>query len=499
MTMATAFIRVAREDDYEEVSDVIVESFLHDPLYNYYAALKDFIPRDRGTKEKDNLRRWSSYLLNLCNLAGGRVTVLVEHSGEKEERIVGVAEWLPPYCRPGFWDFKLMLKAGLIGMIRAWGITGLMRSGFEWLDDGSEQKMLKEFRQQGYGNAEEAWYLLQIAVRPECQGRVVQGYMSKLLQEAFEHAPNAVFTTDATSAKARDRYKHFGYEVVGVLTVGKGKCDTQGLEAKGDDAAGVNSYSLVRMPSDWYYFASSNWEASRITPMTTGTPKANNAKTTVRLATEADFEAITDVVVNAFVHDPVYNYFGSLKELIPKDKNTKEKDNLRRWAYFLLNMCVLGGGRITVLVEHPVQDNEADRNDNEYDRVAEEAKERIVGFAEWMPPNKRVALWHVRTMYKAGILGMLRVWGFNGLMVSQIWYMSKLIREGFDHEPSAIFTLDATTAGSRDKYAHVGFETVGVVPLGKGKSNTQGLQAKGDLAVGIDAYSMVKLPSLSRD
>lgn len=36
--------------------------------------------------------------------------------------------------------------------------------------------------------------------------------------------------------------------------------------------------------------------------------------------------------------------------------------------------------------------------------------------------------------------------------------MSKLIQEVLDYAPDTVLTLDATTAGSRDKYMHVGFE-----------------------------------------
>lgn len=32
------------------------------------------------------------------------------------------------------------------------------------------------------------------------------------------------------------------------------------------------------------------------------------------------------------------------------------------------------------------------------------------------------------------------------------------MREGFDHAPNEIFTLHATSADARDKYAHVGYE-----------------------------------------
>ncbi len=37
--------------------------------------------------------------------------------------------------------------------------------------------------------------------------------------------------------------------------------------------------------------------------------------TSIRLVKEEDFDRITEVVAEAFVHDPVYNYFASLKEV----------------------------------------------------------------------------------------------------------------------------------------------------------------------------------------
>jgi hypothetical protein len=38
-------------------------------------------------------------------------------------------------------------------------------------------------------------------------------------------------------------------------------------------------------------------------------------RTSIRLATEADFDGVVDVVWQAFLDDPVYNYFGSLREV----------------------------------------------------------------------------------------------------------------------------------------------------------------------------------------
>lgn len=146
--------------------------------------------------------------------------------------------------------------------------------------------------------------------------------------------------------------------------------------------------------------------------------------TSIRLVKEEDFDRVTEIVAEAFLHDPVYSYFASLREvsrwkcfstrtplnfalffqqLIPKDGESKEKENLRKWGRFLLLSCLASGGRVTVIVEHADSPSET--------------SERVVGFANWFPPNKRLALWHVRTLFKAGLVGMLRAWGLSGLIV----------------------------------------------------------------------------------
>ncbi|KAF5347250.1 hypothetical protein D9756_009902 [Leucocoprinus leucothites] len=255
-------IRNATEEDYEAISDVVVDAFVHDPVYNYFGSLKEFMPKDKNTKEKENLRKWSKFLLSLCVLSGGRVVVMVEHSVEGEgededgegrnegerkerERIVGFAEWLPPNKRPALWHVRTMFKAGIVGMVRAWGMSGLLRCGFEWLD-GTERTMLKAFRKRELGNPDATWYLFQIAVIQECQGK---GYMSKLIREGFDNAPGATFTLDATTASSRDKYAHVGFEVVGVVPLGRGKSNSKGLEAKGESAVGVDAYSMIKLPN----------------------------------------------------------------------------------------------------------------------------------------------------------------------------------------------------------------------------------------------------------
>jgi hypothetical protein len=95
--------------------------------------------------------------------------------------------------------------------------------------------------------------------------RCEKGYLSMLLREAFEHAPNAVFTLVANTQHARDVYKHFGFEVkaatapvsstsymyfkvVREVTVGKGKVDALGLASSGAAATGFPMYPMIKVP-----------------------------------------------------------------------------------------------------------------------------------------------------------------------------------------------------------------------------------------------------------
>ena len=90
--------------------------------------------------------------------------------------------------------------------------------------------------------------------------------MSTLLWEAFNHAPNAVFTLEATTPRSRDVYKHHRFEVcpdslsllslmcmttrqvVREVVVGKGKANALGLKSSGDAATGFPFYPMIKMP-----------------------------------------------------------------------------------------------------------------------------------------------------------------------------------------------------------------------------------------------------------
>lgn len=85
------------------------------------------------------------------------------------------------------------------------------------------------------------------------------------------------------------------------------------------------------------------------------------------------------------------------------------------------------------------------------------------------------------------------------------------MREAYAHSPSTVFTLEATTAKSRDRYQHLGFEVrcprktynpdvsiahiqlLAPIKLGVGKVNAEGLSSSGEDAVGVECYSMANV------
>lgn len=119
---------------------------------------------------------------------------------------------------------------------------------------------------------ENSWYLVMTGTDTSHQGR---GCLSLLVREAFAHAPNDIFTLEATSAKSRDQYIHLGYEVCLLIssdylkpcvrrsliilqqpvpiTLGKGRVNEQGIKERGEKAVGIELYSLAKVETSLFY------------------------------------------------------------------------------------------------------------------------------------------------------------------------------------------------------------------------------------------------------
>jgi len=112
----------------------------------------------------------------------------------------------------------------------------VIQSSESVLGEGYAEKKLS-------GSPDDSWYLQLAGVDPEFQGK---GYMSMLLREAFEYAPNAVFSLEASTPRSRDVYKNFGFEVVREVIVAKGKVDASGVVASGGAATGFPIYPMIK-------------------------------------------------------------------------------------------------------------------------------------------------------------------------------------------------------------------------------------------------------------
>lgn len=97
---------------------------------------------------------------------------------------------------------------------------------------------------------------------------ILQGIMSLIVREAFEHAPHATYILEGTTTKSRDQYIHLGFEVLlrfsfilpenlnvkflgyknlTPIKFGAGKADARGIAASGKDAVGVEIWGMAKV------------------------------------------------------------------------------------------------------------------------------------------------------------------------------------------------------------------------------------------------------------
>lgn len=88
--------------------------------------------------------------------------------------------------------------------------------------------------------------------------------------------------------------------------------------------------------------------------------------------------------------------------MLDTDTDLKACKNRRLMLKFLTKACYLVGGRITVVVEK--------KEDSE--------EERILSGCLWLPPHKRLEVWMVSIIVRAGVIPVLKGWGLNGFIVS---------------------------------------------------------------------------------
>ncbi|KAJ7885785.1 hypothetical protein B0H14DRAFT_2498778 [Mycena olivaceomarginata] len=243
-----AHVRIATLDEIDEIAGMMQRAFISSPVQAYSSNAKaPLTTHTKDAKRRAHQTKYIQFLIRKSLSLGGRLTVVCipAHSTEnRPARIAGAAIWRPPGCKkpPSLLG---SLRMGLLSVIMGWGIGVMARiSGFAHpiehaLDQGYAERKLP-------GTPEDSsWYLQLTGVDPEFQGK---GFLSMLLEEAFQHAPDAVFTLEANTPRARDVYKRYGFEVVGEVTIGKGKVDELGVASSGTAATGFPMYPMIKVP-----------------------------------------------------------------------------------------------------------------------------------------------------------------------------------------------------------------------------------------------------------
>jgi len=76
-------------------------------------------------KDCEGRLKFYSFLMKVCFSIAGRITVVVE---PKESKIVACALWLPPKRRLSVWMIGTLIRAGVLPVLKQWGLTGLLVS-----------------------------------------------------------------------------------------------------------------------------------------------------------------------------------------------------------------------------------------------------------------------------------------------------------------------------------------------------------------------------------
>lgn len=108
-----------------------------------------------------------------------------------------------------------------------------------------ERTLEKAFKARGLDRLD-SWHLFEMVVDPSHQGR---GYSSLLMEEGFRRTSPKPVHLEATTAKNRDIYAHFGFEVDEEHQFGVGAVDKDGIRARGKAATGYPEWVMTKVCS----------------------------------------------------------------------------------------------------------------------------------------------------------------------------------------------------------------------------------------------------------
>ncbi|PIL32200.1 hypothetical protein GSI_05445 [Ganoderma sinense ZZ0214-1] len=244
-----ARVRAALPNELEDVARVLTRAFVNDPAMNWFGGVKELVkdldnPGTRSEQKTVRNQLWfQRAAVKTTFLINGFVDVVVipgsSECQDGKEEIVAVAIWFPP---GESLDLPPMtfVRAGLLKVICGWGLTSSKRMLVDFTP-AVERSLAKSFKARGL-DRQDSWYLFEIVVDPVHQGK---GYTTMLMDAGFQRTtPNPVHL-EATKARTRDIYAHYGFEVDEEHYFGVGTVDKNGLKTRGDAATGYPEWILM--------------------------------------------------------------------------------------------------------------------------------------------------------------------------------------------------------------------------------------------------------------
>nr|VWP02580.1 Trihydroxynaphthalene reductase (EC (T3HN reductase) [Ganoderma boninense] len=247
-----ARVRAAVPTELEDVACVLTRAFVNDPAMNWFGGVKEPVrdldnPGTRSEQKTVRNQNWfQRAAVKATFLINGFIDVVVipgsssESKGEKEE-IVAVAIWFPPGESLDLSPVTFV-RAGLLRVIWGWGFSGGKRMLVDF-SPAIEDSLAKSFKGRGL-DRQDSWYLMEIVVDPVHQGK---GYTTMLMDAGFQRTTPKPVHLEATKARTRDIYAHYGFEIDEEHQFGVGAVDMNGLKARGDAATGYPEWVMTKV------------------------------------------------------------------------------------------------------------------------------------------------------------------------------------------------------------------------------------------------------------
>ncbi|KAM5544640.1 hypothetical protein V8D89_001538 [Ganoderma adspersum] len=241
-----ARVRAALPTELEDVARVLTRAFVNDPAMNWFGGVKELVKDldNPGTASEQKTVRNQNWFqraaVKATFLINGFVDVVVIPGSSGKEEIVAAAIWFPPGESLDL-PPATFVRTGMLKVIWGWGLTSTKRMLVDFTPT-IERALAKAFEARGL-DRQDSWYLFEIVVDPVHQGK---GYTTMLMDAGFKRTAPKPVHLEATKARTRDIYAHYGFEVDEEHHFGVGTVDKNGLKARGDAATGYPEWVMTK-------------------------------------------------------------------------------------------------------------------------------------------------------------------------------------------------------------------------------------------------------------